>query len=87
MIIKGLCKCGHLESEHEYKGEASPCTVKCYDENTGLLSWHCPCYKFVNVIFCCLYHWTGGSKDSRCMHGTIANVIGMRYKLQIIGGK
>jgi hypothetical protein len=51
MIIEGLCKCGHLESEHEYKGEASPCAVKCYDENTGLLSWHCPCYKFVNVEF------------------------------------
>jgi len=29
----------------------SPCAVKCYDENTGLLSWHCPCYKFVNVNF------------------------------------
>ena len=51
MIIEGLCKCGHLESEHEYKGGFSPCAVKCYDENTGLLSWHCPCYKFVNVEF------------------------------------
>jgi hypothetical protein len=49
MIIEGLCKCGHLESEHEYKSGINSRTVKCYDENTGLLSWHCPCYEFVNV--------------------------------------
>lgn len=51
MTIENVCKCGHLESEHEYKGVISPCTVKLYDENTGLLSWYCVCYNFVNVKF------------------------------------
>ena len=51
MTIENVCKCGHLESEHEEYGVIRPCNHKDYWPKVMSDSEHCVCYNFVNVKF------------------------------------